>query len=54
MRLISDGVVDREGVEGLAQRLGYTPRHLGRVLTAELGAGRSPWPGPGGPRPRAC
>ncbi len=39
MRLISDGVVDREGVEGLAARMGYTPRHLGRVLTAELGAG---------------
>jgi AraC family transcriptional regulator of adaptative response / DNA-3-methyladenine glycosylase II len=39
MRLIADGVVDREGVEGLAQRVGYTPRHLQRVLTAELGAG---------------
>lgn len=39
MRLISDGVVDREGVDGLARRLGYTPRHLGRLLTAELGAG---------------
>ncbi|WP_229715315.1 DNA-3-methyladenine glycosylase 2 family protein [Subtercola lobariae] len=39
MRLIEDGVVDREGVEGLALRLGYTPRHLTRVLTAELGAG---------------
>ncbi len=39
MRLISDGVVDREGVPGLAQRLGYTPRHLNRVITTELGAG---------------
>ncbi len=39
MRLISDGVVDREGVEGLARRVGYTPRHLSRMLTAELGAG---------------
>ena len=39
MRLIADGVVDREGVEGLARRIGYTPRHLGRVLVAELGAG---------------
>ena len=39
MRLISDGVVDREGVVGLARRVGYTPRHLSRVLTAELGAG---------------
>lgn len=39
MRLIGDGVVEREGVPGLASRLGYTPRHLTRVLTAELGAG---------------
>jgi AraC family transcriptional regulator of adaptative response / DNA-3-methyladenine glycosylase II len=39
MRLISDGVVDREGVEGLAHRVGYTPRHLSRILTTELGAG---------------
>jgi AraC family transcriptional regulator, regulatory protein of adaptative response / DNA-3-methyladenine glycosylase II len=39
MRLISDGVVDREGVAGLARRVGYTPRHLTRLLTAELGAG---------------
>jgi AraC family transcriptional regulator, regulatory protein of adaptative response / DNA-3-methyladenine glycosylase II len=39
MRLIADGVVEREGVPGLAARLGYSERHLGRVLTAELGAG---------------
>jgi AraC family transcriptional regulator of adaptative response / DNA-3-methyladenine glycosylase II len=39
MRLIGDGVVDREGVPGLAGRLGYTERHLHRMLTAELGAG---------------
>ena len=39
MRLIGDGVVDREGVSGLASRLGYTPRHLTRVLSDELGAG---------------
>jgi AraC family transcriptional regulator, regulatory protein of adaptative response / DNA-3-methyladenine glycosylase II len=39
MRLIADGVVDREGVEGLATRVGYTPRHLARILTGELGAG---------------
>jgi len=32
-------VVERDGVPGLAARLGYTPRHLTRVLTAELGAG---------------
>jgi AraC family transcriptional regulator, regulatory protein of adaptative response / DNA-3-methyladenine glycosylase II len=39
MRLIGDGVVDREGVPGLAGRLGYTERHLTRMLSAELGAG---------------
>ena len=39
MRLIADGTVDREGVPGLAGRLGYTARHLGRVLAHELGAG---------------
>jgi AraC family transcriptional regulator, regulatory protein of adaptative response / DNA-3-methyladenine glycosylase II len=39
MRLIADGVVEREGVPGLANRLGYSERHLNRVLTAELGAG---------------
>ncbi|ROZ93737.1 DNA-3-methyladenine glycosylase 2 family protein [Gordonia sp. OPL2] len=39
MRLITDGVVERDGVDGLATRLGYTPRHLNRVLTEHLGAG---------------
>jgi AraC family transcriptional regulator of adaptative response / DNA-3-methyladenine glycosylase II len=39
MRLISDGVVERDGVEGLARRVGYTSRHLNRILIAELGAG---------------
>jgi AraC family transcriptional regulator of adaptative response / DNA-3-methyladenine glycosylase II len=39
MRLIGDGVVDRNGVPGLASRLGYTERHLHRMLHAELGAG---------------
>jgi len=39
MRLIADGVVEREGVPGLAGRLGYSDRHLTRVLAAELGAG---------------
>ncbi|MGP6170889.1 AlkA N-terminal domain-containing protein [Microbacterium sp. A196] len=39
MRLIADGVVEREGVPGLAARLGYSRRHLTRLLTAELGAG---------------
>lgn len=39
MRLICDGLVEREGVEGLARRVGYTPRHLQRLLTSQLGAG---------------
>src|SRR5580700_8149926 len=39
MRLIADGVVDRDGVSGLAGRLGYSARHLHRQLTAEVGAG---------------
>jgi AraC family transcriptional regulator, regulatory protein of adaptative response / DNA-3-methyladenine glycosylase II len=38
MRLIADGVVDRDGVPGLAARVGYTDRHLGRLLQAEVGA----------------
>ncbi|WP_371675824.1 AlkA N-terminal domain-containing protein [Streptomyces sp. NBC_01276] len=39
MRLIQDGVVDREGVTGLAARLGYSTRQVERQLGAELGAG---------------
>jgi AraC family transcriptional regulator of adaptative response / DNA-3-methyladenine glycosylase II len=39
MRLIADGVVDREGVSGLARRLGYSERQVNRQLTAEVGAG---------------
>jgi AraC family transcriptional regulator, regulatory protein of adaptative response / DNA-3-methyladenine glycosylase II len=39
VRLVADGVVDREGVPGLAGRLGYGTRQLGRLVTAELGAG---------------
>jgi AraC family transcriptional regulator, regulatory protein of adaptative response / DNA-3-methyladenine glycosylase II len=39
MRLIADGVVDRAGVGGLASSLGYSSRQVGRVLTAEVGAG---------------
>ncbi|MFD6415663.1 AlkA N-terminal domain-containing protein [Streptomyces sp. NPDC060194] len=39
MRLIGDGVVDREGVPGLAARLGYSTRQIERQLNAELGAG---------------
>jgi AraC family transcriptional regulator of adaptative response / DNA-3-methyladenine glycosylase II len=39
MRLIADGIVDREGVTGLARRLSYSERHLNRLLLAEVGAG---------------
>lgn len=39
MRLIADGVVEREGVEGLAVRLGYSSRQLHRILQAQYGAG---------------
>jgi len=39
MRLIADGEVERTGVPGLASRLGYTSRHVTRVLVTELGAG---------------
>jgi AraC family transcriptional regulator, regulatory protein of adaptative response / DNA-3-methyladenine glycosylase II len=39
VRLIDDGTVDRVGVAGLAERLGYSSRHLSRLIAAELGAG---------------
>ena len=39
MRLINDGVINRDGVGGLAARLGYSPRQLNRILGQELGAG---------------
>src|SRR6266542_4613012 len=39
MRLIADGVIDRDGVPGLAASLGYSVRQLERQLIAELGAG---------------
>ena len=39
MRLIGDGVVDRDGVPGLATQLGYSVRQVQRQLQAELGAG---------------
>ncbi|MEA2329920.1 MAG: AraC family transcriptional regulator [Thermoleophilaceae bacterium] len=38
-RLIADGIVDREGVPGLAGRLGFSERQLSRILVAEVGAG---------------
>ncbi|NII41379.1 AraC family transcriptional regulator of adaptative response / DNA-3-methyladenine glycosylase II [Curtobacterium flaccumfaciens] len=39
MRLVLDGVVEREGVPGLAARVGYSERQLNRIMTDELGAG---------------
>src|SRR5215211_6338497 len=39
VRLIADGIVDREGVSGLASRLGFSERQLNRILVAEVGAG---------------
>ena len=39
MRLIAEGIVDREGVPGLAARLGFSTRQLTRTLTERLGAG---------------
>jgi AraC family transcriptional regulator of adaptative response / DNA-3-methyladenine glycosylase II len=38
MRLIADGIVDREGVPGLAKRLGFSDRHLRRLLCEQVGA----------------
>lgn len=39
VRLVADGVVDREGVPGLSRRLGYSTRQVERLVRAELGAG---------------
>ena len=39
LRLIGDGVIDRDGVGGLAARLGYSERQIHRTLVAEVGAG---------------
>jgi AraC family transcriptional regulator of adaptative response / DNA-3-methyladenine glycosylase II len=39
LRLIGDGVIDRDGVPGLARRLGYSERQVHRTLMAEVGAG---------------
>src|SRR2546430_8432815 len=37
MRLIADGIVDREGVAGLARRLSYSALHLNRRRLAAVG-----------------
>lgn len=39
MKLIADGIVDREGVAGLARHLGFSARQVQRVLVAEVGTG---------------
>lgn len=39
VRLVADGVVDREGVGGVARRVGYSERQLHRQLVAEVGVG---------------
>ena len=39
LRLIGDGIVDREGVSGLARHLSVSERHLGRVLADQVGVG---------------
>jgi AraC family transcriptional regulator, regulatory protein of adaptative response / DNA-3-methyladenine glycosylase II len=39
VRLIAEGVVDRDGVAGLARRLGFSERHLRRLLVDEVGTG---------------
>jgi AraC family transcriptional regulator, regulatory protein of adaptative response / DNA-3-methyladenine glycosylase II len=39
MRLVADGLVEREGVDGLARALGYSTRQLNRVVTQQYGAG---------------
>lgn len=38
VRLIADGVIDREGVPGLARQLGYSERQVTRALVSEMGA----------------
>ena len=54
MRLIADGIVDRDGATGLARRLGYSERQVNRTVTAELGPARWPWPARSGRRPPGC
>ncbi|MHB8329785.1 MAG: bifunctional transcriptional activator/DNA repair enzyme AdaA, partial [Acidimicrobiales bacterium] len=39
VKLVLHGLVDRQGVSGLARRLGYSERQLHRVLMAEVGTG---------------
>jgi AraC family transcriptional regulator, regulatory protein of adaptative response / DNA-3-methyladenine glycosylase II len=39
LRMIADGIVDNEGVSGLASRLAVSERHLHRELVAQIGVG---------------
>lgn len=39
LRLIADGVVDRDGIDGLATRLSVGSRHVHRAFVQELGTG---------------
>ena len=39
MRQIADGVVERDGIDGLAAKVGYSTRQLNRLVTQEFGAG---------------
>jgi AraC family transcriptional regulator of adaptative response / DNA-3-methyladenine glycosylase II len=38
VRLIADGVIDRDGVPGLARKLGYSERQVTRAVVSEMGA----------------
>ena len=40
LKMITDGEVERSGVAGIAARLGYSTRHLTRLITEEIGAGQ--------------
>jgi len=39
MRMVVDGAVERVGVAGVAASLGYSQRHLNRLVAEEMGAG---------------
>lgn len=39
MRLINDGLVEREGIEGLAIKVAYSTRQLDRIMNEAMGAG---------------
>ena len=54
MRLIADGVVDRAGVVGLAERLGFSERHIRRLLVEEVARDRLPSLVRNAPRQHAC